>query len=302
VTRRTGSRAVFARLAPLLFFLPGAAFGWGFDAHRIITESAARALPEPLGLFYVSRLRSASNASIEPDSLLKRRDGDAEDRNHYLDLDELSRPPFEDIPETLEAAKARFGKKRIEESGVLPWRAADVHDQLVAAFSRQEWKEVVRLSGWLSHYVGDAFQPLHTTRNHDGQLTGNQGIHAAFETDLIVRAKERYRQRATLPVSFAPRMIDAPGPFLLGEMRSAHARVADVLKADSAAMLRVKKQRDDYFEALEEEAGELAGSRMREAAAAVASLWHSAWVKAGSPALPPVPADRAGRGVRGATP
>jgi len=288
---RRAARASLAA-AVVLTLAPLPALGWGFDAHRIITRSAAAAMPEPLAGFYAMRAQRIAAASIEPDSRLRSELGEVEARRHYLDMDELSRPPFGDIPASEAAARARFGSAKLDAAGLLPWRVAEVHALLRDAFSRRDAADVVRLSGWLSHYVADASQPLHTTRNHDGQLTGNQGVHAAFETDLINHRRELYGDRARLPASFAPRPVDDPAAFVLAEMVRAHERVGGVLKADTQAMLLVKKQGKDYLESLEARAGELAGSRMREAAANVASLWHSAWVQAGRP-QPPASATRA---------
>lgn len=278
------------------------AFGWGFDAHRIIARSAAAALPEPLAGFYRARAQKVASASIEPDTRLRDQLKEVEARRHYLDLDELSRPPFGDIPADEAAARARFGGKRLDEAGLLPWRVAEVHSLLRDAFSRRDASACARLSGWLAHYAADASQPLHTTKNHDGQLTGNRGIHAAFETDMIGRRREVYANRARLPASFSPRRVDDPAAFIMEEMVRAYGHVDEVLKADSQAMLQVKKQGKDYLEALEERAGDLAGARLREASANVASLWYSAWVQAGRPDLPAsAPRQRPAR-ARAATP
>jgi hypothetical protein len=280
-----------AVLAGILALASPHAFGWGFDAHRIIARSAAAAMPEPLAGFYRARIQRVASASIEPDSKLRQQLREVEDRRHYLDLDELGTPPFRNIPASHPEALALFGAPRLEAAGGLPWRVAEVHDLLRDAFARRHAADCARLSGWLAHYAGDAAQPLHTTRNHDGQLTGNKGIHAAFETDLIARRREAYAGRARLPASFAPRPVDDPAAFTLEEMIRAYGQVDEVLKADSQAVLLVKKQGKDYLESLEARAGELAGARLREAAANVASLWYSAWVQAGRPE-PPVTAPR----------
>jgi hypothetical protein len=38
------------------------------------------------------------------------------------------------------------------------------------------------MAGAMSHYVGDLSQPLHVSKNYDGQETGDVGIHHFFET------------------------------------------------------------------------------------------------------------------------
>ncbi|HKY32511.1 MAG TPA: S1/P1 nuclease [Candidatus Polarisedimenticolia bacterium] len=270
------------------------AFGWGYVGHRIVAESAAAALPAPLGAFYSGAARRLSAASIEPDSVLRDRDGEQESANHFLNLDLLGAPPFDGIPAGEKEALLSFGRDRLQRAGRLPWRVAELHDRLREAFAARDWKEAVRLSGWLSHYVADAHQPLHSTSNHDGQKTGNAGIHAAFESDMIDRGRAVYRGRAALPAGFGPRRIEDPARFVLQVLAGSHGQVEAVLKADSKAVLLVKKQGKEYLASLEALAGEMAGRQLQQAAAASASLWHSAWVQAGRP-QPPPPRPRKGK-------
>jgi hypothetical protein len=41
------------------------------------------------------------------------------------------------------------------------------------------------LAGLIGHYVGDLTQPLHVTENFDGQATGQRGVHAYFEEEVV---------------------------------------------------------------------------------------------------------------------
>lgn len=265
--------------------VPQPAWSWGFVAHRIVAESAAAAMPPGIASFYTETASRISDASIEPDSILRARDGEREKRNHYIDLDELDRPPFAKIPHDETDARRVLGDRRVEGAGRLPWRILDLRDRLVEAFRRGDRAEAATLSGWLSHYVADAYQPLHTTRNHDDQRTGNRGIHAAFETDLIDLGKGRYRRDAALPDAFVPDPIPDPREFIFAEITNSYGLVREILAADGKAMIAVKTRRADYFEQLERRAGPIARRQLSSAAAAVARVWHSAWIEAGSPSL-----------------
>ena len=55
-----------------------------------------------------------------------------------------------------------------------------------ATYSRDNIKY---FSAFLGHYLSDAQVPFHAALNHDGQLTGQWGIHSRFETETF----ERYR-------------------------------------------------------------------------------------------------------------
>ncbi len=297
------SRRAAASIAALVASLgaPRPAAAWGFAAHRIVAESATEAMPAELAHFYRSGRTALSSASIEPDSILKERDGEVEKRRHYIDLEELGRPPFEGFPTDEATARRRFGDELVESAGTLPWRVVEVHRDLVRALRAGDWTRAIQLSGWLSHYVADAFQPLHTTGNHDGQKTCNHGIHAAFETDLIDRSKSVYRAAAALPAGFRAEAIEDPGAFIVAAIREAHTLVREILSADTAAVRAVKRERSDYYEELERRAGPLARAQIKGAAAACVSLCWSAWVGAGRPALPVRSPSRTG-GARGGRP
>ena len=45
-------------------------------------------------------------------------------------------------------------------------------------------QRILRISAEIGHYIGDAHVPLHTTENYNGQLTGQEGIHAFWESRL----------------------------------------------------------------------------------------------------------------------
>ena len=287
-----------AVLLVLLLGCPTRASAWGFVAHRIITDNAARGMPEPLASFYAAVAADLSDASIQPDSALRAAEGDAEARRHYIDLEELGEPPYRDLPATEQEARDRFGDRAVEGAGLLPWRVGQVHARLARAFKDRDRQQAITMSGWLSHYVADAHQPLHTTRNHDGQETCNTGVHAAFESDMVDRRKARYRLGTELPRGFAPQRIVDATRFILERIAESHRGVADLLMADTQAVLAVKRRGLDYYEQMEARAGPLARRQMAAAVAAVASLWHSAWMDAGMPDPPAVAGVPAGAGAR----
>ncbi|HET6373900.1 MAG TPA: hypothetical protein VFG76_11375, partial [Candidatus Polarisedimenticolia bacterium] len=290
-------RAVLVCLG-LLLASTGPAGAWGFVAHRIVAENAVTAMPEGMSSFWRAAVSVISDASIEPDSILKDRDGEAEKRRHYFDLDELSRPPFADLVRDKSEARRRYGARRLEEAGTLPWRIQDMQVEMREAMKEGDWRKVISRAGWLSHYVADAYQPLHTTKNHDGQRTCNEGVHAAFETDMIDLGKTLYRAQTAAPAGFSPQAITDPMTFIWDELIGNYALVSDILQADSEAVRAVKGQRKNYFEEMERRAGPLARRQLSRAVTTVASLWYTAWVQAGSPELPPNPLPRRSKAKR----
>lgn len=55
---------------------------------------------------------------------------------------------------------------------------------MVKVFKTRDSVKILKYSAGLGHYIGDAHVPLHTTANHNGQLTNQIGIHAFWESRL----------------------------------------------------------------------------------------------------------------------
>ena len=86
------------------------------------------------------------------------------------------------------------GREFVNKNGLLPWRTQEIHVKLVEAFTQKATfsrDNIKYFSAFLGHYLSDAQVPFHAALNHDGQLTGQWGIHSRFETETF----ERYRGR-----------------------------------------------------------------------------------------------------------
>jgi hypothetical protein len=56
--------------------------------------------------------------------------------------------------------------------------------KLTQAFKEKRKSEILFIAADLGHYIADAHMPLHTSDNHDGQLTDQKGIHSLWESRL----------------------------------------------------------------------------------------------------------------------
>lgn len=255
---------------------------WGYIAHRMVVEEAARQVPEPLRAFLVARSARLSDLSLEPDIVLKSADPD-EARRHFLELDVLVDDPgrVSDIPGDFQAARRRFGAAKLDRAGVLPWWIADRAAALEKAMKGRDGDTVLTLAGHLSHYAADLHQPLHLTHNFDGQESGNDGVHTAFERFLIERRRESLRPPAA--DAAPPLRIDDPARWAIARAAEVYPSARTVLEADTAATRALKKEGADYYRVLDRRVGPLAGRLLAQAARATAELWTSAWIGAGRP-------------------
>lgn len=272
----------------LLLGCAARADAWGFEAHRFIMEQAIALLPPELRPMFEASRATLVERSIDPDTW--RTAGFAEeDPNHFLDLDwqGYGPYPFDALPRDYTAAVAKFGRARIHQYGVLPWRLEEFYGNLRrsfedyarrGAFSRND---IIFFSAWLNHYIADAHVPFHAVTNHDGQLTGQNGIHARFESIMF----ERFRDRLTI----APTPIAAirdPRSFAFDALLQGTQLVPPILKADLDAIGTRDVYDDAYYEAFFKANRAVLERRLNEAIAATAALISGAWEAAGKPALP----------------
>jgi len=257
------------------------ACGWGYTAHRIVTDRAARSVPEPLARFFAPAAGTLADLSLEPDSIL--RSDPEEAPRHYIDVELYVRAPsgLSGLPRTLPEARARYGEEALRENGILPWWIAEVFDRLTRAMRNGRGEEVARNAAHLSHYVADLHQPLHLTDNHDGQKTGQHEVHAAYERYMVEKHERAYTGIGTVrPKRLA---IGSPAEWAIGRIEEVYPRADRILAADREAVVAVRQDKEEYFAALERRLGTMTRELLSDAARATAQLWYSAWDRADRP-------------------
>ena len=274
-------------LAMLLLALPRVGLeAWGFNGHRFITDHAIDQLPQELRPFFVKYRTTVVEHSIDPDTY--RTMGWVEEApRHFLDMDSWGPFPFADLPHDYKAAVAKRGEDFVVKNGTLPWRVEEIYGRLRDAFSQASKQEYAReniklFSSVLSHYVADSFQAFHASATYDGQLTGQHGIHARFETELF----DRYVDR--LKISPAPlQTIPSAREFVFNTLTDSFREVDPILAADKQAIEGRTVYDAGYFDAMFAKTGPILEKRINGAINGVASLITQAWVDAGKPPLPP---------------
>lgn len=266
----------------LLFLALIETFGWGADGHRFINRAAVRFLPPAMARLIAD---STFLSQHGPDADWRR---DAQDTSltteatrHYIDIDDY--PDMRAFPHDHGAAVALYGWTRVKENGVLPWATVWTYDSLVARLRRNDWNAALQAAADLGHYVADAFQPLHTTKNYDGQNTGNGGIHSRYESTML-NAQHYLSALAVSPDSV--RYIADPTAYMFDIVLHSLGLVDTLLRADTRAK-QVSGWNgsggvpDTYYAALWSFTRSVTLDQMQRAAQALANLWYSAWIDAG---------------------
>jgi len=266
--------------------LPTRLGAWGFTAHRFIMDQAISRLPDGLRPFYERNRAFMIEYSIVPD-LLRNLDVPDEPPRHFLDMDAYGEYPFVALPRDYDEAVRKFGREKVVENGLLPWRAADVYGRLVKAFERAGRQEgyslddIKLMSAVLGHYVADAHMPFHAALNYDGQLTGQRGIHSRFESQLF----ERMQESLVLPPATIPPVHDARA-FMFETLLESFTYTGPLLEADRRAAAGLTEYGDEYFERWSKDAAPVLARRVADAIAATVAVLTGAWEEAGRPDLP----------------
>jgi hypothetical protein len=275
-----------ALLALALSWLPSARVSaWGFSGHKFIADRAIDLLPPEIRPFFQKYRTTIVEHSIDPDTY---RTVGWEDENprHFLDMDSYGPFPFPNLPHDYKEAVAARGEEFVKKNGLVPWRTQDMYDKLRESFAQLPTSGFARdnvklFSSVIAHYVGDSFQPFHAAANYDGQLTGQQGIHSRFESELF----DRYQDKLKIA---PPPLVPVPNAreFVFATLTDSFTSVDPILAADREATQGREYYDDAYFAKLYEKTGPIMEKRIGGAISGVASLITQAWIDAGKPALP----------------
>jgi len=280
----------------LLLLFPEWGMGWGFWAHKRIHRIAVFTLPMDLLPLYKTYIDYLTEEATAPDE--RRFVIPDEAPKHYIDIDHYEPYPFPTFPRTWEEAVKTYSEDTLKAYGILPWAIEQTFWRLVAAFRQQNIPLILKLSADLGHYVADAHVPLHTTENYNGQLTGQEGIHALWESripELIGETFDYYVGPCYLiqdPLNEAWKIIlesHALVPTVLKEEREATRQFLPSQKYtyENRNGQMVRNYSVPFVLAYHERLGAMVEQRIRLSILRVGSFWYSAWVLAGKPDLKP---------------
>lgn len=280
-----------AAVLAALVILPSSVSAWGFEAHKFIADRMIALLPAELKPLFEKRRAFIVERAIDPD-LWRTVGWEAEPPNHFLDMDykEFGPYPFTALPREYDAAVQKFGKEVIHTQGLLPWRTAEFYGHLQREFASLNQKpappgyaldNIVLFAAVMTHYVSDAHVPLHAVVNYNGQLTGQDGLHSRWESELFDR------HRAALKIAPPPmKPVLNPRDFMFETLLASNRLAPNVLESDTKAVAGREFYDDAYFETFAAGTLPVLEKRLNEAIASVAAMIAGAWENAGRPAVP----------------
>lgn len=257
---------------------------WGKRGHELVNKLAISAVPSELRDFYSLFVDDMVKHAMDADKV--KTTNPSEKPHHFIDIDLYGAPPFSELPEEYEEAVEKFGLQTVTGRGIVPWHIETTYRLLVSAFQDKNLTEVLRHSAWLGHYVGDAHVPFHVTANHDGQLTGQKGLHSYFESQVL----NRFVSPQEIHPKTGKQISQKPHRLSFQWVRESYSFVQPLLDADAANGGKTKKRNLKGFAKI---AKPIAIDRLAKSCSRTASLWYSAWVEAGRPETAVISDERA---------
>jgi hypothetical protein len=185
------------------FLISSSAWSWGAKGHQIVAYVGADLTTEGRA-FWQSNLEPMRTLSTVPDRVWKApATKTQEGPTHYFEIDTYYTPSEYDqipnYPSSYVEAIQQYTESRVVQNGTAPWRIRQLYRLALQALKANDMKTALQYAGTMSHYIGDLSQPLHVSENYDGQMSGNKGIHAYFETTVIKdenKIREEVKKRA----------------------------------------------------------------------------------------------------------
>jgi hypothetical protein len=279
----------------LFFFISLPAFCWGFFAHQKINYYAVFLLPPEMMSLYKPNIDFISEHAIDPD---KRRYAIPEEGpRHYIDIDNYGKYPYDSLPRRWVDAVAKFTEDTLNANGIVPWWVQTMLFKLTTAFKEKNQAKILKLSAEIGHYIADAHVPLHASSNHNGQFTGQKGIHGFWESRVPELLSEKQWDFFIGKAAY----LKNPGDFIWKRILESALASDSVLKFEKELTNNFPSDQKYAFEqrngvtirqyssaftiAYNLKLNGMVERRFRQSVFAVASFWYTAWVNAGQPDL-----------------
>lgn len=270
-------------------------FCWGFYGHRKINYHAVFLLPPEMMVLFKPQIDFLSEHAVDPD---KRRYAVPEEGpRHYIDIDRYGRYPYPDLPRKWEDAVAKYSEDTLNTYGIVPWWLQTMLYRLTNAFKEKNQVKILRYAAEIGHYIADAHVPLHANSNHNGQFSGQKGIHGFWES----RVPELLAEKEWDFFIGKAEYLKNPADFIWKRVLESAAAADTVLQIEKELTaifpqdqkfsfeerngIIIRQYSSVFSKAYDKRLNGMIERRMRQSIHATASFWYTAWINAGQPDL-----------------
>jgi hypothetical protein len=279
----------------LLFSFLFVGSSWDFLVHQTIGELAIYKLPRNMRPFFYKNMDYLLKEMIQPD--LRRSRDSLEGPRHFIDLELYGDSAAWKMPLTWEGAVIQYGKDSLLKYGYVPYQVIMIKQRLTRAFLDRNKDSILFYAADLGHYIGDAHVPLHSTANYDGQLSGQKGIHALWETMIPEIELDQYQ----LCNGHTAQYVDDPAKAIWDAVRTGHGLLAELFQQEKeteksftdSAEYQIQRRKGKEYKTFspafaKSYSKRLAGTvnkQLLRSADLLADFWYTSWVDGGKPDL-----------------
>jgi len=268
-----------AGVALVLAMVAAPLAAWGPNAHRLEINKAIDTLPPDLRPWFEANRPYLSQHVTDPLTALAK--NSAEIRFQRIEFEKYGRFPYDALPRDYKAAVKKFTKPTLDAAGLLPWQIGLYSERLTNDMKSGEWTAARSDAALLAFYVGEAHDPFSTTDNFDGRLSGQTGVDARFDSNLVDRFALFIYVRPNDAV-----FISDPTDRAFEDCLTSHSWIQSILLADRRARSDLPDYTDEYYDRFYNAAGAVVIRQLSEASTEIGSYWLTAWINAGKPQPP----------------
>jgi hypothetical protein len=267
---------------------------WGFLGHRTINRQAVFALPPEMFAFYKAHIEYITAHSIDPDN--RRYLMEDEACKHYLDCDRYEHnSPLDTLPHNWYKAIDKYTEDTLRAHGIVPWNTLLMLQKLTKAFEENDLQKILKYSADIGHYIADAHVPLHANSNYNGQKSGQEGIHALWESripqlyldsfDLLTGTADYLENPSDIIWQTISESFSLTDSVFKLEIRASNLHPENKYAVESKGRNMVPVYSENFCKDYNELMQDMVEKRMRKSIHTVAAFWYTAWVNAGQPDL-----------------
>jgi hypothetical protein len=291
INRKTTVIILLLGLLPILV-------SWGVFGHEHINRAAVFALPPPLQTFFYNHIDFITQESTVPDLRKYTLNDKTERPRHYVNLEKYGLS--DSLTLNFDELQKKYEDPFLMQNGILPWYLKTMMEKLTKAFKEKRKTEILFLAADLGHYIADAHMPLHTTVNHDGELTDQTGIHAFWEAQLPDLFGNSFNfktqtaiyvdniDQAILDIIFSShKLVDT---LLLTEQKLKNTFNGKIYDEESPGKIAKNKfgkpiHSFKYAKEYHTLLNGMVEKQMKKAILTTANFWYTSWINAGKPDL-----------------
>ena len=269
--------------------------GWGFLVHRTVAQLAVYQLPKKMQPFFYENLDYIVKYSIRPDQ--RRSQDPTEGSKHFIDIEAYGDSAAWKMPTNWNDAVAKYTKDTLLKYGHVPYWVITMKNKLTDAFRSGNADTILFYATDLGHYIGDANVPLHTSINYDGQLTGQRGLHALWESVVPELELDQYHFYNHHKAVY----LKNPESAIWEAVRHANMLLTDVFGKEKEVSKQftdstkyriqmrngreVKYYTSAFAKAYAASLKPTINEQLIRASNLISDFWYTAWVDAGQPDL-----------------